>query len=92
MNNFQCHAILSANFRMQASGEILELHIQGASGGAQCFFKGATKIHVLVNKKMPISTVQYVLFYIAGGEHWFHRTCSYATQTVALEIWGELSN
>ena len=92
MNNFQNHAILSANFRMQASGEILKLHIQGSFGGAQCFLKGATKIHVLVNQKMPISTVQYVLFHIAGGEHWFHRTCSYATQTVALGLQEELFN
>ena len=94
VNNFQNHAILSANFRMQASGEILKLHIQGSFGGAQCFLKGATKIHVLVNQKMPISTVQYVLFYIAGGEHWFHRTCtcSYATKTVALGLQEELFN
>ena len=96
MNNFQNHAILSANFRMQASGVILKLHIQGSFGGAQCFLKGATKIHVLVNQKMPISTVQCVLhvFHIAGGEHWFHRTCtcSYATKTVALGLQEELFN
>ena len=35
---------------------------------------------------MPISTVQYVLFYIAGWAHWFYHTCSYTTQTMALGI------
>ena len=49
-------------------------------------------MYVLVNQKMQISTVQYVLFYITGRGHWFYHTCSYATQTVALGIQEELSN